>query len=249
MSHSDDIEAGTSSTPLSSDPFSAALGAISLYDPIHLTVHVPFSLAGRFACGCEEPAEPEFDRLAYVAAILEEVDAIADRLAGRGRVSCVTFGAGAPLALTPREAAEILSRIETGFGLTDDAELRLEADSCALTELAIEQYCRVGVTHVTLCEADQGPSSPSASPSRLARQIKALRQAGISRIAIAAPPVGGCAVKSPGSAIACSIGLGAGARTRIGAYSGRNPEQVSDYLEAVVGGRLPSRRTRVAQRS
>lgn len=81
-----------------------ALAGVGPRDEISLYVHFPYCRNICWYCGCNTGAANRAQRLdAYLEALSREIDLVAGRLQGRGRVGRIAFGGGSPNAM-PAEA-------------------------------------------------------------------------------------------------------------------------------------------------
>lgn len=106
----------------------AALASVAADEGISLYLHIPYCRAICWYCGCNTGAANRVARLdGYLARLHAEIDLVAARLEGRGRVGRIAFGGGSPNAIPPRAFAALVAHLRDAFAC-DDATLSLEID-------------------------------------------------------------------------------------------------------------------------
>lgn len=132
------------------DEQARGLSAVGEHEPVSLYLHLPFCEKICFYCGCNTAAANRAARLeAYVARLEQEIDMVARRLDGRGRVVRVAFGGGSPNALSPAQFARLADRVTDALG-GDRAAWSVEVDPRSLTPGFAEAMKRVRVTRASL---------------------------------------------------------------------------------------------------
>jgi oxygen-independent coproporphyrinogen-3 oxidase len=127
-----------------------ALAAIEADQPISLYVHIPYCHEICWYCGCNTGAANKAQRLsAYLDTLRAEIELVAARLGGRGRVKRISFGGGSPNAISPEQFAELLAALWTAF-LADDAALSIELDPRALSAPWFEAIGAAGIHRASL---------------------------------------------------------------------------------------------------
>ena len=110
-----------------------ALAAIEAGRPISLYVHIPYCHEICWYCGCNTGAVNKAQRLSgYLDTLRAEIELVAAKLGGRGRVKRIAFGGGSPNAISTEQFAELLAKLRTAF-LADDASLSIELDPRSLS--------------------------------------------------------------------------------------------------------------------
>lgn len=106
----------------------AALDRVGAEQILSLYLHIPFCRAICWYCGCNTGAANQTARLdAYLARLHDEIDLVAARLAGRGRIGRIAFGGGSPNAIPPAAFAALVAHMRTAFA-SEGAPLSLEID-------------------------------------------------------------------------------------------------------------------------
>ena len=165
----------------------AALANMSSAAELSLYVHIPYCEKICFYCGCNTGAANKSQRLAaYLAALEAEIDLVAARLAGRGRVTRIAFGGGSPNAIAPTEFLRLLGRLRSAFA-ADHALVSIELDPRALTDSWIEAVAIAGVRNASLGVQTFDPTVQQAigrvQPEQSIRgAAEALRAAGIASL-------------------------------------------------------------------
>ena len=109
-----------------------ALAGVSAEEPLSLYVHIPYCHEICWYCGCNTGAANKAQRLSgYLEGLHAEVDLLASRLQGRGKVRRIAFGGGSPNAITPEQFGELLARLRKSFS-ADHALLSIELDPRSL---------------------------------------------------------------------------------------------------------------------
>jgi len=105
-----------------------ALARVHEDEPVSLYLHIPYCHEICWYCGCNTGAANRAARVAtYVQRLGEEVDLVAARLAGRGRVTRIAWGGGSPNALVPAQFDALMHRIRDAFACTH-ATVSVELD-------------------------------------------------------------------------------------------------------------------------
>lgn len=131
--------------------YADALGAIALYEPLSLYIHIPFCAQLCWYCGCNMRVENQYRRVfPYLDALEDEIRMVGGLLGGCGRPTSLHFGGGTPNFLTPDDVARILDTIEMELGLTDDARLAIELDPRLVRENDIARLAALGFSRISL---------------------------------------------------------------------------------------------------
>ena len=109
-----------------------ALATIRPDQPVSLYVHIPYCHEICWYCGCNTGAANKTQRLdSYLEALAAEIDLVAARLSGSGRIRRISFGGGSPNAIAPEQFARLLTDIRTSFR-AHDALVSIELDPRSL---------------------------------------------------------------------------------------------------------------------
>jgi oxygen-independent coproporphyrinogen-3 oxidase len=127
----------------------AALAAVAPGTPVSLYVHIPYCHEICWYCGCNTGAIGRPERMAaYLAALEQEIDAVAARL--RGRVVAVHFGGGSPNTVPAADFVALVERLRISFDCEDALEIAAELDPRTLDRFYAEALAEAGVTRVSL---------------------------------------------------------------------------------------------------
>nr|WP_294392994.1 oxygen-independent coproporphyrinogen III oxidase [uncultured Sphingomonas sp.] len=163
-----------------------ALAAIDPDSAVSLYVHVPYCHQICWYCGCNTGAVGRSQRLdAYVAALEQEMAAVASRL--RGRVTGIHFGGGSPNALSTDDFRRVVASLRSHFKVAADAEIAVELDPRGFDADYAEMLAEVGVSRVSLgvqtFAAHVQKRINRVQPYRtIAEAVRNLRYAGITHI-------------------------------------------------------------------
>ena len=128
----------------------AMLIGIGPDQPISLYVHIPYCHEICWYCGCNTGAANKAQRLAgYLKTLGAEIELVAGKLAGRGRVKRIAFGGGSPNAISPDQFAELLAALQTAF-LAHDALLSIELDPRSLSDPWFNAISVAGIRRASL---------------------------------------------------------------------------------------------------
>ena len=110
-----------------------------------LYVHIPFCAAICNYCNFNRGLFDEAVKRRYVSALIDEI-----RRSGDGSpADTVFFGGGTPSLLEPGEVAQILDACRTGFAVTIDAEITLEANPETVSEEKLAAFRAAGVNRLS----------------------------------------------------------------------------------------------------
>jgi oxygen-independent coproporphyrinogen-3 oxidase len=128
----------------------AALAAIEADQPISLYVHIPYCHEICWYCGCNTGAANKAQRLgSYLETLRAEIELVAARLGGRGKVRRIAFGGGSPNAISPEQFAELLGSLRTALG-ADGALLSIELDPRSLSGPWFDTIGAAGIQRASL---------------------------------------------------------------------------------------------------
>ncbi|WP_265569448.1 oxygen-independent coproporphyrinogen III oxidase [Sphingomicrobium nitratireducens] len=160
------------------------LAAVGEHEPLSLYLHIPFCEKICFYCGCNTGAANRRARLAaYLDRLGEEIDLVAARLEGRGRVVRVAFGGGSPNAVRPADFDRLSTRLLDALG-GDKASWSVEIDPRNFTAEFAAALARAGVRRASLGVQTFDPEIQRAigreqSFETVARAVHLLRDAGV----------------------------------------------------------------------
>jgi oxygen-independent coproporphyrinogen-3 oxidase len=130
---------------------------------LSLYVHVPFCERTCRYCACTRVVQPKdsagaSERTeAYVAALVRELDLLAEHLGRRTRVRQVHWGGGTPTYLAPEQLARVQRRIGELFDIQSDAELAIELDPRVTTPTILAALRTLGFNRASLGVQDLDP--------------------------------------------------------------------------------------------
>jgi oxygen-independent coproporphyrinogen-3 oxidase len=102
------------------DEMATALAGLPAGTGISLYVHFPYCREICWYCGCSTGAATRPRRLdAYLEALGREVDLVASRLAGRGKVRRIAFGGGSPNAMPAEAFIALAEHVRRAFDAQD----------------------------------------------------------------------------------------------------------------------------------
>ena len=164
-----------------------ALDAIGADDVVSLYLHVPYCREICWYCGCNTGAANRTARLtAYLDALANEVDLIAQRLGGRGRVTRIAFGGGSPDVVPAATFIALVERLWTAF-TCDVPVLSVELDPRGFDADFAAALAATGVSRASLGVQTFDPAIQAAigrvQPTALvAGAVRMLRGAGVGSI-------------------------------------------------------------------
>lgn len=139
------------------------LGAVPVYEPLSLYIHIPFCRQLCWYCGCNMRVENVYERTKpYLDALCREIATVGAALKGRGRTVNLHFGGGTPNYFRPHDLERILTRVEEGPGLTDDAGLAIELDPRLVQPGDIPALKALGFTRLSMGIQDFNPAVQAA---------------------------------------------------------------------------------------
>lgn len=116
---------------------------------IECYIHIPFCLEKCSYCDFLSFKADEKTRKSYIEALLREIVARAP-YAKDSVVSTVFFGGGTPSCLEEGQIACILNTLKEHYGLSQDAEISIEANPCTVTEKKLEEYLEAGINRISV---------------------------------------------------------------------------------------------------
>jgi oxygen-independent coproporphyrinogen-3 oxidase len=129
----------------------AGLQEVTAGEPLSLYIHIPYCREICWYCGCNTGAANRAQRLGnYLQRLSQEIDLVAERLEGRGRVTRIAFGGGSPNAIAPEQFDELVGRLRSAFSVTSNATLSVEIDPRGFDSGFAAALARAGVSRVSL---------------------------------------------------------------------------------------------------
>jgi oxygen-independent coproporphyrinogen-3 oxidase len=165
----------------------AALDAVEGDTSISLYLHIPYCRAICWYCGCNTGAANRTARLdAYLVRLHEEIDLVAARLCGRGRIGRIAFGGGSPNAIPPAAFATLVTHLRAAFAC-ERATLSLEIDPRGFDSDWAAVVADAGVTRASLGVQTFDPALQAAigrvqPHDEIIRTVGLLRAAGVGSI-------------------------------------------------------------------
>jgi oxygen-independent coproporphyrinogen-3 oxidase len=164
--------------------------AVDAAVPFGVYLHVPFC---RVRCGyCDfntytatELRGARQDQ--YADTLLREVElarGVLSRARARRAASTVFFGGGTPTLLPPGDLARMLDGVRDAFGLTDGAEITVEANPDTVTDAVAATLAEAGVTRLSVGMQSSVPHVLAAldrthDPANVRTAVAAARGAGL----------------------------------------------------------------------
>lgn len=165
----------------------AALGTVGTDEILSLYLHIPYCRAICWYCGCNTGAANRTARLdAYLTRLHREIDLVAARLEGRGRIGRIAFGGGSPNAIPPAAFAALVAHLRAAFA-SDSAILSLEIDPRGFDVDWASVIADTGVARVSLGVQTFDPALQAAigrvQPGEdIIRAVTLLRAVGVGSI-------------------------------------------------------------------
>ncbi len=165
----------------------AALDRVDADAALSLYLHIPFCREICWYCGCNTGAANRSARLdAYLARLSEEIELVARRLGGRGRVGRIAFGGGSPNAIAAEAFTRLVERAKAAFGAADPV-LSVEIDPRGFDAGWAAALGGAGVSRVSLGVQSFDPAIQAAigrvQPREdIAATVALLRGAGVESI-------------------------------------------------------------------
>ena len=165
----------------------AALGTVGTDEILSLYLHIPYCRAICWYCGCNTGAANRTARLdAYLTRLHREIDLVAARLEGRGRIGRIALGGGSPNAIPPAAFAALVAHLRAAFA-SDSAILSLEIDPRGFDVDWASVIADTGVARVSLGVQTFDPALQAAigrvQPGEdIIRAVTLLRAVGVGSI-------------------------------------------------------------------
>ncbi len=113
-------------------------------------VHVPYCATRCGYCDFNTYTPREIDLAAsdYARIAIAEIE-LTGQLGSGERIDTVFFGGGTPTLLDPGDIRAIMDRIDSVWGLSEGAEITIEANPDSVTTESLSQLLDAGVTRVS----------------------------------------------------------------------------------------------------
>ena len=112
-----------------------------------LYLHIPFCHSKCSYCDFYSLTGDEARIAEYVALLTDELEQKA--ASWQGPFDSVFFGGGTPSRLTAAQVAQLLDTVRTRFGLSDNAEVTLEANPGTVTDASLNGYRAAGINRLS----------------------------------------------------------------------------------------------------
>lgn len=173
---------------ITSETYKGWLSEIPADEPVSLYLHVPFCQSMCWYCGCQTKIVSRYDPIAdYAHHLALEIERVSQMLGRRQPVQHIHWGGGTPTILSPDDFAALMSRLQTHFNITHDAEIAVEIDPRTLTNEMSDTLARTGVNRASLGVQDFNPKVQQAinrhqTFEQTKKVANGLRQSGIRQI-------------------------------------------------------------------
>ncbi|MFW2851364.1 radical SAM protein [Sphingomonas sp. TX0543] len=164
-----------------------ALAGVAPDAAMSLYLHIPYCHEICWYCGCNTGAANRAARIgAYLQRLSEEVELVARRLGGRGRIGRIAFGGGSPNALEPAQFALLLAQVRRAFACPE-ASVSVELDPRHFAPAWDDVFATVGIARASLGVQTFAPALQAAigriQPRALIADVTArLRASGVRSI-------------------------------------------------------------------
>lgn len=173
---------------VSGEVYTRWLGELDPATELSLYFHIPFCDEMCWFCGCYTKIVKRYDPVKdYLAALLAEVDLVADALPTRMTAKHLHWGGGSPTMLKGEDWLAIMDKLRSRFDVADDAEIAVELDPRTATEPYVAELERAGVNRASIGVQSYEPKVQEAinriQPYETTKQvIEWLRAHNITRI-------------------------------------------------------------------
>ena len=170
------------------ETYAGWLSALPAETFLSLYVHIAYCAEMCWFCGCHTKITRKYQPVAdYLAAVLAEIDLVAQRLPGREVVRHIHFGGGSPTILSAEDFGRAIAHMRSRFTLAPDAEIAVELDPRTTDAAYVAAMARAGVTRASIGVQDFNETVQEAinrfQPHAVTRQvIESLRAEGITAI-------------------------------------------------------------------
>lgn len=118
-------------------------------DSLGLYIHWPYCLSKCPYCDFNSHVRPQIDEETWKQALLIELEYYAD-LMPAGHLSSIFFGGGTPSLMQAATVHEILSKINSLWGITDKTEMTLEANPNSVEAQKFQEFKSAGVNRISV---------------------------------------------------------------------------------------------------
>lgn len=153
-----------------------------------LYIHIPFCHQRCHFCAFYLEIHHARAAEEFVASLLTELRLYsADGILGQGPLDSIYFGGGTPTTLSSRQLATILATSKQAFGLTQDAEVTVEAHPGSVTQASLAHLREAGFTRVSfgvesMDQTELDRVGRPGSPTSTIHVMAVAREAGFSNI-------------------------------------------------------------------
>lgn len=166
----------------------AGLQGIRADEQLSLYVHIPYCREICWYCGCNTGAANRSQRLAnYLERLSQEIDLVAEKLDGRGRVVRIAFGGGSPNAIAPDQFGALIEQLKSAFSMGITPLLSVEIDPRGFDAEFAAALADAHVTRASLGVQTFDPTVQAAigrvqSRETIERAVGLLRDAGVNSL-------------------------------------------------------------------
>ena len=119
------------------------LGMLPEDTSLSLYIHIPYCDRLCWFCGCHTKQVARYEPItAYLVPLFAEIEAVAARLADKGRVVSVHLGGGSPSMLRPEDTLALGEVLRRHFSFAPDAEISIEIDPNDMDEARYDARVR-----------------------------------------------------------------------------------------------------------
>lgn len=127
------------------------IAAIPQDERLSLYIHVPFCDRLCWFCACHTKQTRLYKPVAtFLGHLHEEIDLVAERLGGRGKVAALHFGGGSPTLIAPDDMRTLMAALRTRFSFLPDAAISVEIDPNDMDEGRLDALADIGMTRASL---------------------------------------------------------------------------------------------------
>ena len=116
---------------------------------IEIYIHIPFCVKKCDYCDFLSFASDDDTKLAYVKALIREIEQEAVKYVGRS-VSSVFIGGGTPSALSVGCIEDILKSLRKHYDILEDAEITIECNPGTITKEKLDEYKASGINRLSI---------------------------------------------------------------------------------------------------
>ena len=120
-------------------------------DKIGVYIHIPFCVRKCRYCGfLSFPGYPEEMYETFTEAAVRELKNFNEGFVGKYEADTVFIGGGTPSLLSGEQIGRLLDAVRGTFGISDDAEITMEANPNSLTAGKLAEYRAAGVSRLSM---------------------------------------------------------------------------------------------------